>query len=614
MTKYLKLRSNRIIIKCILGIIILSLILTTINSYSNQNFEKYVAIVNGEKISLNTFQNMYLIEKEKQKKILGKKFFALNKNKQFIQATYNYVLSQLINNILLEQYASKINLDINDNKVKKMILNSSLFEKNQKFNEAKYFDYLTSINLTHHEYINLIKKKLNTEYFINTITNSNFVLDEEKENLIKLLSQKRRIKKAILDPISFVNKQKISDSESYDYFYKNKNNFYIPEQFKVEFVQIKLNDFKTQCNDQEITQWYEKNIKQYSTKEQHRYSIIQVKEKNHALSILHRLDNNEDFSKIAKEESIDPISSKNGGDIGWIYVDLMSEEIKKANLNQNNQISNIIPFHDQFLIIKLNEIKKSEQKKLSEVYNKIKQEIETKKSIDLYDKIQKKISSDLDKNNKQFNIILKENNLTSQETDWFDKNSIPKKLNFPKLRKIIFNKKIQSYPHFIILNNNQSFFINIKDVKNKKMQTFKDVKNIIIEKLKLMKSINETKTLSKKIISELKTGRTNLFKKFNLSFDNPESISRYDSNSMTSTVFSLPHPKDGKKIYFLHKDKNKKFFIVLLDKIYNEKFSQKEKNVVHEYLEKNFIEMIFDAILKNLHEKSIIKYENIEII
>lgn len=613
MIKHPQLRSTHIIVKFILGIVILSLILTTINSYTNQNVEKYIATVNGEKISLSTFQKMYFIEQEKQKKILGEKFFELNKDKKFIKENYNYVLSQLVNNVLLEQYAKKIKLEVNDNQIKEIILNSNLFIKNKKFNKGKYFDYLASINLTHNEYIDLIKKKLNTEYLINTIVDSNFLLEKEKKNIIQLLSQKRIIKKATINPDFLINKQYVNNSEIKKYFYKHKNNFYIPEKFKVDFISINLKDFKTKCDKKEIVQWYEKNIKKYSIKEKRRYSIIQIKNKNDALSILSQLYNeNKNFSQIAKKNSTDPISSKKGGDIGWIYIDSIPDEIKKANLNQENQISDIIPFHNEFLIIKLNNIKKSQKRRLSEVYNTIKKEIKIKKSLYLYHKIQKKISNILKKNSNGFDKIIKENNMLIQETDWFDKNSIPDILNISALKKIIFNYKKPLCSHFIKLNNHQSFLIRIKDFKNKKMQVFNDVKEEITQKLKTIKAIKETKRISKNIVSELKQGNMNLFKKFNLHFSNSETISRYDNNPITSIIFSLPHSKNGKKVYTLYQEKNKNIVIILLDKIYNESFSEKEKNIIIQYLEKNDIEIIFNSILKNLHKTSVIKYEKIE--
>jgi len=563
---------------------------------------------------------MYFIEREKQKKILGKNFLKFSHNKIFIKETQHYVLSQLINNVLLEQYAKKMHLQVNDLTIKEIILNSPIFQKNKQFNKEQYFNYLTSINLTNHEYINTIKKKINTRNLIHTIANSNFLLENETKNIIKLLSQKRVIKKSIIKPHYIIYKQNITDTEAQNYFHKNRSNFYIPEKFKISFTQLKLDDFKTNCNNQEIHEWYLKNIQQYSTKEKRRYSIIQTKTKNEALSILSRLHNTpEDFSKIAKKESTDPISSKKGGDIGLISIDLLPNEIKNVNLNQKNQISNVVSFRNEFLIIKLSEILPAKQKKIDEVSKIIKNEIKKTKSLGLYNKLKNEISYNIAKNPDQIKLILQENHLSTQETDWFDKKSIPEILNVPALKKIIFNQElfiknkiIKPNLYFISLKNNQSFLIKITDFRKKEMQTFENVKENIIKKLKFIKAIKETKQLSEKIIYELKEGKMNLFKKSNLYFSHPETISRYDQNSIASIVFSLPHPKKGGKTYALYQDKNKNFIIISLEKVYNTNFSLREKNIVREYLEKNNTETIFNSILKDLREKSIIIYKNIE--
>lgn len=620
MTKYLQSRSTHIIVKCILGIIILSLIFSTMSSYINKDFEKYIATVNGEKISFNIFKNMYLIEREKQKKMLGKNFLKIRNNTKFIKDTYNYVLSQLINNILLEQYAKKMQLQVNDHEIKELILNSPMFQKNEQFNKEQYFNYLASVSLTNHEYINIIKKKINTENLIRTIANSNFVLENEEKNIIKLLSQKRIIKRSIIKTDSVIYKQNVTNIEAKNYFHRHKNSFYIPEKFKIRFVQLTPDHFKTNCNNKEIHKWYLKNLEKYSTKEKRRYSIIQTKNKDEALIILSKLQNTpEDFSKIAKEKSIDPISSKKGGDIGWISADLVPNEIKNANLNKKNQISTIIPFHNEFLIIKLNDIIIKQQKKIHEVSDVIKKEIQKKKSLDLYNNLNNKISNIIKNNPNQIKLILKKNNMLFQETRWFDKKSIPEILNIHSLKKIIFNKElfrkkkiIKTDLHFIVLKNNQSFLIKIKNFRNKKMPIFENIKNNIIQKLKFIKAVKETKEKSKQIINELKIGKMTLFQKSKLFFTNAEIISRYDQNFITPIIFSLPHPQKGKKIYTLYQDENKDFVIVSLEQVYSSNFSEKEKNIVIEYLEKNNNEIIFNAILKDLREKSIIKYEKIE--
>jgi len=590
------------------------------HGYINYNSEKYIATVNGEKISLNTFKKMYFLEQEKQKKILGKNFFKIYNNKNFIKKTYDHVIIQLVNNILLEQYAKKIKLQTNDSEIKQIILNSPLFQKNKIFNKEQYFNYLASINLTNDEYINIIKTKINTENLINTIIHSSFVLKNEQNNIIKLLSQKRVIKKSTITINPIIHQQKVSKIEAQNYFYKNRNNFYIPEKFKIHFVKLHLNQFKSSCNNKEINDFYFKNIQQYFTKEKKRYSIIQTKSKKEALLILSELSNKpENFSKIAKTKSIDPISSQKGGDIGWMSSEIIPNEIKIANLQKKNQISDVIPFHNEFLIVKLNDISPPRQKNIQEVSNIITKKIQYKKSLNLYNTFINQISSIIKNDPKKVEDILKKNNLLIKETNWFDQNSIPKDLNYDILKKVIFQEKLlqknhalKPYFNFIVLNKNTSFLIKLINFQNKKKQVFQQVQNNIIKKLKIIKAIQYTKQKVENIIRELNEGKNNLFQKSHLYFSKPEIISRYDHDPITSIIFSLPQPKDGKKKYASYQDQNKNFVIVSLEKTYNTKFSPEEKNMILEYLEKNNIQVIFDSILKDLREKSIITYNRTE--
>ncbi|AEO08251.1 SurA N-terminal domain-containing protein [Buchnera aphidicola] len=620
MKKHSQSRFTHIIGKCILGIIILSLILSTINGYIHQNSEKYIAVVNGEKINLSTFQKMYFIEQEKQKKILGKKFFKIHNNVQFIQQTYNYVISQLVNNVLLEQYAKKMQLQVNDSEIKKIIFNSSLFQKNKKFNKEQYLNYLTSINLTNREYIDIIKKKINTENLVNAIYNSNFILNYEKNNIIKLLSQKRIIKKAIIKTDSIINKQHTNDIEARKYFYQNRNNFYIPEKFKINFIHLNIDRFKTSCNNKEIYETYLKNIQKYSTKEIRRYSIIQTKTKKQALLILSKLSNApKDFSKIAQKHSIDPISSKKGGDIGWISEDITPNEIKKANLQRKNQISNIITFKNEFLIIKLNDIKIAQPKKIDEVSDIIKKKIQHKKSLNLYNTFIHNISHVVKKHPNNIESIIKKNNFVIEKTNWFNKNSVPKNLNNFILKKIIFHKKLlqnhqipKKYFHLIILKKHQAFLIKLVNFKNQEKQSFQNVRKNIIYKINLIKATKESQKKAEKIMLQLKKGKNNLFKKSHLYFSDPEIISRYDQNSITSIIFNLPRPKQGKKTYTLYQDKNNNFIIISLEKVYNTTFSPEENNMIIKYIEQNNNQIIFNSILKDLREKSVITYNKIE--
>ncbi|WP_422667371.1 SurA N-terminal domain-containing protein [Buchnera aphidicola] len=614
MIKKTQFWSKNIIIKCILGLIILSIVMSTVISYLPYDTKKYIVTVNGKKISFETVQNMYILEREKQKKILGNKFFKIGENKDFINATYNYILSQLINNILLEQYAEKLQLTVEDKEIKKFLLSSPLFQKNNTFNKQKYFNYLSSIGLQNNEYIKNIKTRLITKKLIDTINNTNFLLKNENKNIIKLLSQKRIIQKSILNIESIIQQQKIKNKEKKIYFLKNKNQFYIPEKFKISYIPIDVKNIQLQYNEKDIEKWYYTHIKDYSQEEKKKYSIIQVKTMKEALSILSQIKKCNNFEDIAKKKSTDPISSSHGGNIGWISNNFIPNEIKKSHLYKKNQISNIIPFQKEFLIIKLNDIQINQKKKLSEVHDSIRIKIINQNSKKSYHILKNKIINIIKMYPNQFDMIIKNINIHPKETNWFTKNSLPQEFNNNTIiNKILSDKKLikkenqlRLHSGLITLNKNTSFIISIKDYKKKEIKKFKDVDKNIIYTLKYLKAMKNIQKKAEKIVLLLRKG-----KKYNIHFYDPQIISQYEKNNIVPIVFSLPYPKKNKKIYTMIKDKNGNIIILYLSKIYQSNFSFQNNEIIKQYLENNNTEIILRSILKNLYQNANIVYEKI---
>lgn len=610
-----KLWSKNIIIKLVLGVIICSLIFSSARNYIPYDNKKYIATVNGEKISLHMLQNMYLLENERQKKILGKNFFNVSHSAQFIQTTYNYALSQLIDNILLEQYSKKLKLTTDDEEVKNIILNASIFQENKTFNKKKYFDYLFSINLTNSEYINIIKQRLITKKLMHYISSKNFLLKTEIKRIVELLSQKRIIQKYTIKIKDILKNQKIQNKEAKMYFAKHQNNFYTKEKVIINYVKINLKNIGQKNNTTTIQQLNNNNIINNLNEEKKQYSIIQVKTKKEASLILNQLKKFNNFETIAKQKSTDFISSIHGGNIGWISKNFIPKEIKIADLNKKNTISKIIPFQKEFLIIKLNDIKIKNQTKDIKYFNNIQKKIERKNFLKLYKIIKQEISYILHNNPDNFNFLIQQINIKPITINWFTQDNLPKPFNSIYFKKNFFNNSIlkkinlsKTYFKLICFKNNKLFLINIKKYKKEKIKNFKNAKKDIVNLLMYQKSIKIAQKKAKKIIFEINTNKKNILKKYKKFLHSPEIFSRYNKSNITPIIFSLPYPRKNKKIYTTLQDKNGNIIIIILSKVYNSHFSEEEKKIIEKYLEKNNTEIIFNSILKNLHEKANIIY------
>lgn len=87
---------------------------------------------------------------------------------------------------------------------------------------------------------------------------------------------------------------------------------------------------KNKVTEQEVKDYYNKHKDDFTTTSQIRASHILVKTEAEANNVLARLKKGEKFEEIAKKESLDTASAKNGGDIGFFARGQLVPEFEKA--------------------------------------------------------------------------------------------------------------------------------------------------------------------------------------------------------------------------------------------------------------------------------------------
>ncbi len=87
---------------------------------------------------------------------------------------------------------------------------------------------------------------------------------------------------------------------------------------------------KNKVTEQEVKDYYNKHKSDFTTTSQIRASHILVKTEAEANKILARLKKGEKFEDIAKKESLDAASAKNGGDLGFFSRGQLVPEFERA--------------------------------------------------------------------------------------------------------------------------------------------------------------------------------------------------------------------------------------------------------------------------------------------
>lgn len=81
--------------------------------------------------------------------------------------------------------------------------------------------------------------------------------------------------------------------------------------------------------DEAVKAWYEDHAVQFK-RPQVKASHILVKEEAKAKEILAKVQSGGDFAQLARENSVDPGSARNGGDLGWFEQNRMVKEFAEA--------------------------------------------------------------------------------------------------------------------------------------------------------------------------------------------------------------------------------------------------------------------------------------------
>lgn len=141
---------------------------------------------------------------------------------------------------------------------------------------------------------------------------------------------------------------------------------------KLSIDKLLKDDIK--ISDEEIAKYYEENKANFTEEEQVKASHILVEKEDLAKEIKKKLAGGEDFSKLAKEYSIDEGTKVNGGDLGFFGKGKMVPSFDEAAFKLPiGQVSEPIKSDFGYHIIVVNEKKEAKTTSLEENKETIKQ-------------------------------------------------------------------------------------------------------------------------------------------------------------------------------------------------------------------------------------------------
>lgn len=605
------LKNKKILYNIIVTLIIFSFLLTGISHYFTDNYGNYIAKVNGQKISYEELESYIQYINDKNKVNLD--YNSINNIKMIY-------LDNLIDKVLLDQYIKKKNIKIEDDEIKKVILSDHKFITHNRFDNIKFHNFLRNHGITPSYYAQIIGHQIAIKNFINDLNNMCSLFPKEFDRAFKIFAQKRKVRLAKLNNINNIDDSLIGKKEIQEYYKKHSDKYYSPKIFKLSYIIISIEEIREKIliKEEEISEWYNNHLNEFILPARYNYSVIQLNDIKDANKLLRELRKGVNFSKLAKLYSVDPISAKQGGYIGWINEDELQNfmELKLANLKNKGEISEIIKSNLGFFIFKLNDIEFAKLNPLNLVKNKIleylKKEYAFYQYNDIYEKIKKFINKrkcyNIGKFGKNFNFKVK-------KTEWFNLNDIPKEINFEEIRNLLDTKNILKNEKLnLIKMKNKIIVFKIEDYRDKFLEPIDTIYLKVKEDLKYEKSITQARLNAIHIMDKISKGKNidiKLEKRFNIHFDHPKYFdNREYDDPIIKDIFLLPPPSYKSSKYNISRDRQGNIILIALDEILIPKLNTDQYKLMKNQFNLLLKNKIFVALIKNLRNHSNIKIKD----
>ena len=353
-----------------------------------------VARVGGETISQVEFANAISDQQDRMRQSAGKDYDPT----VFSNPEVRYsMLEQLIGQRVLDQQVRRGNLRVSDAQLAQFIGELAPFQEDGKFSRAKYEQLLISQNMTPLAFEQRVRQELTVAPLQEPIANGNITATSNIERYLALLDQQRQVAVATVPADAYLKEVKIDDAAVKAFYDGNQGVFQVPDEVKIEYLVLTPESLMGQITVDlaEVKKQYDDNVKQYTKAEERQASHILVavkpdateaekaaaKQKAEALAASARKTPAK-FAELAKQNSQDPGSAGQGGDLGSFARDGSMVKPFEDAVFSGKQGDIVGPVQTDFgwHIIRITGVKPGKTQSLDEARPQIEQDLKRQKA------------------------------------------------------------------------------------------------------------------------------------------------------------------------------------------------------------------------------------------
>ena len=320
----------------VIGLIVLSFVLTGAESLTFNGSQSGAAEVNGEEISLNELQFAIEAQRRQLSEVYGDQIDPSLLDDDLLRPS---VLNGLIEKALLSDYAASLEIASSPKAVGRAIANNPAFQLDGRFSTEYYRDILRSNGLTNSQYRADQENLDRLQKLQSFVSDAAFVTPMETRASINVAAERRDVRYLVVDEASLSTEGSTSEAAVTEYYQSNIDQFAQPERVVTSYILLTPEMYTKPVDPAEVATQLAEALAEYESKAESEVAhilITQMEDEDTAGyqaridAVNERLANGEDFASIAQELSDDIGSASLGGDLGYTDGSVFPEAMETA--------------------------------------------------------------------------------------------------------------------------------------------------------------------------------------------------------------------------------------------------------------------------------------------
>jgi peptidyl-prolyl cis-trans isomerase D len=541
-----------------------------IQSYLGIGGEPVVASVNGVDITQRAFDYRYREVRAQLRERLGAAYRPGLFDEKTLRAK---VLDQMIRDNLLLQVSHDMGLRASSQEVRAAIMANPAFQKDGRFDDATYQRALQLRGMRPPEFENGLRQQIVSTQLGRAVVASAFVTTKELDQAIRLQGQERKISYFVVPKDRFKTDAKLSDQQIEAYYRGHQALFKVPERVKVQYLVLNAASMAQKeitPSDDDLRQLYESEIDRFTQPERRdvRHILITVDPnadaataeaaKARIMAIRKKIESGADFAKVAKEDSQDPGSAAQGGDLGFIEKGLMDPAFDQAAFAlKQGELSEPVRTRFGYHLIQVTKIDPSKVKPFAEVKDQLLAQAKKRQSEGAYYDLAEKLANVTFESPDSLEPAAKALGLKIQTTGWIERSGGKGVFANPKVLAAAFSDDVLKDRHNSEViepdrNAQESIVLRVVDHEDATVKPLAAVREQVVANLRDQDASEAAKAAAVKLTEQLKAGGTMAQVASGYELKQPGLVTRTKPDvphAVLELAFGLPGPHKDSTTY-----------------------------------------------------------------